>query len=59
MGKTKRKQPEWMREDDRWMKTDDKWAKKSSKNFGPSRRSKKQDFEQEINEAIKNDNFDY
>jgi len=52
MGKTTRRQPEWM-------KTDDKWAKKSSKNFGPSRRSKKQDFEQEINEAIKNDNFDY
>jgi len=52
MGKTKRKQPEWMREDDRWMK-------KGGKHFGPSRRSKKQDFEQEINEALKNDNFDY
>jgi len=46
MGKTRRKQPEWMRDDDRWMK-------KGGKHSKPSRRSEKQIFEKEIDEVFK------
>ena len=52
MGKTRRKQPDWMTDDDRWMK-------KGGKHFSKSRRSKKQDFEQEVSDVLKNDRFNY
>jgi len=47
MGKTTRKQPEWMREDDRWMK-------KGGKHNGPSRKAEKQDFMREIDDYFDN-----
>ena len=47
MGKTTRKQPEWMREDDRWMK-------KGAKHNGPSRKAEKQDFMREIDDYFDN-----
>jgi len=46
MGKTRRKQPDWMRDDERRMK-------KGGKQFKSSRRSEKQDFEKEIDEVLK------
>jgi len=47
MSKTKRRNPHYITDDDRWIK-------KGGKHFGPSRRSKKQDFEQEIEEVLRN-----
>jgi len=47
MGKTTRKQPEWMREDDRWMR-------KGAKHEGPSRKKGKQDFMREIDDYFDN-----
>lgn len=47
MGKTTRKQPDWMREDDRWMK-------KGVKHKGPSRKAEKQDFMREIDDYFNN-----
>jgi hypothetical protein len=47
MGKTKRKNPVYATDDDRWIK-------KGAKHLGPSRKSQKQDFEQEIEEVLRN-----
>jgi hypothetical protein len=47
MGKTVKKQPDWMREEDRWMK-------KGGKHSGPSRKSEKQDFMREIDDYFDN-----
>jgi len=47
MGKTTRKQPEWLKEDDRWIR-------KGAKHEGPSRKKGKQDFMREIDDYFDN-----
>jgi hypothetical protein len=46
MGKTKRKQPEWLRDDDRWMR------KGGSHKDRPSRKKQKQKLYDEVNKDV-------
>lgn len=50
MSKTKRKQPDWLREDDRWMR-------KGGKHREPSRKATKQDFLKETEDWYEYPNY--
>jgi len=49
MSKTRRKQPDWLREDERWMR-------KGGKHSGPSRKKEKQQMMKEVEDY---EYFDY